>query len=156
MYTYYGLAALGPAWQKYLWWKKYMTTFQIVRVFTRWLNMSFQNKKKTKRISVHWHLCRGISGYKLNFFNVLFSPQTQFAMVMLHTTQLLFLKNCNYPKLFAYWIGSYAIIFLVMFADFYVKAYSKPKKPTGKVENNNGDIQSNGYKVTAVNGVKTD
>ena len=77
-------------------------------------------------------------------------------MVMLHTTQLLFLKNCNYPKLFAYWIGSYAIIFLVMFADFYVKAYSKPKKPTGKVENNNGDIQSNGYKVAAVNGVKTD
>ena len=43
-----------------------------------------------------------------------------------------------------------------MFADFYVKAYSKPKKPIGKVENNNGDIQSNGYKVAAVNGVKTD
>ena len=33
MYTYYGLAAMGPAWQKYLWWKKYMTTFQIVSDF---------------------------------------------------------------------------------------------------------------------------
>ena len=30
MYTYYGLAALGPQYQKYLWWKKYMTTMQIV------------------------------------------------------------------------------------------------------------------------------
>ena len=30
MYTYYGLAALGPKYQKYLWWKKYMTKMQIV------------------------------------------------------------------------------------------------------------------------------
>ncbi|ESO88347.1 hypothetical protein LOTGIDRAFT_165788 [Lottia gigantea] len=31
MYTYYGLAALGPAFQKYLWWKKYMTKMQITQ-----------------------------------------------------------------------------------------------------------------------------
>ena len=30
MYTYYGLSALGPAYQKYLWWKKYLTTIQLV------------------------------------------------------------------------------------------------------------------------------
>lgn len=30
MYSYYGLAALGPGVAKYLWWKKYMTTFQLV------------------------------------------------------------------------------------------------------------------------------
>ena len=30
MYSYYGLAALGPAYQKYLWWKKYLTTIQLV------------------------------------------------------------------------------------------------------------------------------
>ena len=30
MYTYYGLAALGPQWQRYLWWKKYLTTLQLV------------------------------------------------------------------------------------------------------------------------------
>jgi len=29
MYTYYGLAALGPGVQKYLWWKKYITVLQI-------------------------------------------------------------------------------------------------------------------------------
>ncbi|XP_021181993.1 very long chain fatty acid elongase 7 [Helicoverpa armigera] len=31
MYTYYGLAALGPNVAKYLWWKKYMTKFQLIQ-----------------------------------------------------------------------------------------------------------------------------
>uniref|UniRef100_A0A8C4WX73 Elongation of very long chain fatty acids protein n=1 Tax=Eptatretus burgeri TaxID=7764 RepID=A0A8C4WX73_EPTBU len=31
MYTYYGLAAAGPAYRKYLWWKKYMTMMQLVQ-----------------------------------------------------------------------------------------------------------------------------
>uniref|UniRef100_UPI00358F771C very long chain fatty acid elongase 7-like n=1 Tax=Myxine glutinosa TaxID=7769 RepID=UPI00358F771C len=31
MYTYYGLAAAGPAYRKYLWWKKYMTMLQLVQ-----------------------------------------------------------------------------------------------------------------------------
>lgn len=30
MYSYYALSALGPAYQKYLWWKKYMTSIQLV------------------------------------------------------------------------------------------------------------------------------
>ena len=30
MYTYYGLAALGPRVHKYLWWKKYLTRVQLV------------------------------------------------------------------------------------------------------------------------------
>uniref|UniRef100_A0A2C9JHA9 Elongation of very long chain fatty acids protein n=1 Tax=Biomphalaria glabrata TaxID=6526 RepID=A0A2C9JHA9_BIOGL len=80
MYTYYGLSALGPAFQKYLWWKKYMTSMQMI----------------------------------------------QFIAVTIHSTQLLFIE-CNYPKIFVYWIGFYAIIFLIMFANFYVQAYLKPK-----------------------------
>lgn len=31
MYSYYGLCALGPAFQKYLWWKKYLTSLQLVQ-----------------------------------------------------------------------------------------------------------------------------
>lgn len=31
MYSYYFLAALGPHMQKYLWWKKYLTTFQMLQ-----------------------------------------------------------------------------------------------------------------------------
>jgi len=30
MYTYYGLAGFGPQMQKYLWWKRYLTTIQLV------------------------------------------------------------------------------------------------------------------------------
>ncbi|GFS01646.1 elongation of very long chain fatty acids protein [Elysia marginata] len=35
MYTYYGLSAMGPAFHKYLWWKKYMTKMQIVRITSK-------------------------------------------------------------------------------------------------------------------------
>ncbi|XP_066599196.1 very long chain fatty acid elongase AAEL008004 [Prorops nasuta] len=31
MYTYYLIAALGPQYRKYLWWKKYMTSIQLVQ-----------------------------------------------------------------------------------------------------------------------------
>nr|XP_040050838.1 elongation of very long chain fatty acids protein 7a isoform X1 [Gasterosteus aculeatus aculeatus] len=31
MYTYYGLTALGPKYQKYLWWKKHLTTIQLIQ-----------------------------------------------------------------------------------------------------------------------------
>lgn len=98
MYSYYGLAALGPKYQKYLWWKKYMTSMQI----------------------------------------------TQFVLVTIHSVQLLFIE-CDYPRLFVYWIGLYAVIFMVMFADFYRQAYKKPsEKPS------NGTVQ----KGHATNGLK--
>ena len=32
MYGYYGLAAIGPHMQKYLWWKKYLTMIQLVSI----------------------------------------------------------------------------------------------------------------------------
>ncbi|XP_063701989.1 very long chain fatty acid elongase 7-like [Culicoides brevitarsis] len=31
MYTYYMIAAMGPKYQKYLWWKKYITTIQLIQ-----------------------------------------------------------------------------------------------------------------------------
>lgn len=36
MYFYYMVAAMGPQYQKFIWWKKYLTAFQMVR-----LNVSF-------------------------------------------------------------------------------------------------------------------
>lgn len=32
MYTYYLFAAMGPQYQKYLWWKKYLTGLQMVNI----------------------------------------------------------------------------------------------------------------------------
>lgn len=31
MYFYYMVSAMGPKYQKYIWWKKYLTSFQMVR-----------------------------------------------------------------------------------------------------------------------------
>ncbi|XP_063431011.1 very long chain fatty acid elongase 7-like isoform X2 [Mytilus trossulus] len=102
MYTYYGLAALGPQYQKYLWWKKYMTSMQII----------------------------------------------QFILVTIHSVQLLFI-DCNYPKFFVYLIGLYAVMFMIMFANFYVNTYKKSKpKSNGTVTNGivtNGNV-ANGIK----------
>jgi len=53
--------------------------------------------------------------------------QTQFLLVSVHTSQLFFDADCNYPLMFGYWIGLYALIFLVLFIDFYVKSYRKPQ-----------------------------
>lgn len=33
MYTYYLIAALGPQFKKYLWWKKYLTVTQMLQFF---------------------------------------------------------------------------------------------------------------------------
>ena len=38
MYFYYGLSAAGPRFQKYLWWKKYLTAVQLVGLCLNCLN----------------------------------------------------------------------------------------------------------------------
>lgn len=76
MYTYYAIAAMGPKYQKWLWWKRYMTGLQML----------------------------------------------QFILVMIHSFQLLFV-DCNYPRAFVWWIGGHAIMFLMLFADFYRATY---------------------------------
>ena len=35
MYTYYGLAAMGPSVQPYLWWKRYLTKLQVTNIYKR-------------------------------------------------------------------------------------------------------------------------
>ncbi|KAH1017899.1 hypothetical protein HUJ05_008490 [Dendroctonus ponderosae] len=111
MYFYYFLTALGPQVQKYLWWKKYLTSFQMV----------------------------------------------QFVAIMLHAFQLLFI-DCNYPRVFAWWIGSHAVLFFFLFKDFYQKSYKNARNASRakreKIESSqalhqNGLSKQNG----AVNGV---
>lgn len=49
MYTYYFFAALGPQYQKYLWWKKYLTAIQMVRLYldnnsiSNWCQFHFEH-----------------------------------------------------------------------------------------------------------------
>uniref|UniRef100_A0A336MNH3 Elongation of very long chain fatty acids protein n=1 Tax=Culicoides sonorensis TaxID=179676 RepID=A0A336MNH3_CULSO len=107
MYTYYMLAAMGPKVQKYLWWKKYLTIFQMI----------------------------------------------QFIAVMIHTFQLCFWNDCNYPMAFVYFIGGHALLFLFLFANFYQKAYTKkPKKDKDGQTVQNGKQTSNGHITQNGNG----
>ncbi|XDV27345.1 hypothetical protein PO909_030889, partial [Leuciscus waleckii] len=41
MYMYYGLAALGPQMQKYLWWKRYLTSLQLLQFFIVTIHTAF-------------------------------------------------------------------------------------------------------------------
>lgn len=83
MYFYYLLAAaLGPKYQHYLWWKKYITTIQLV----------------------------------------------QFVMAGYHSFQL-YLVDCDYPRLFIWWVGLQQTMFLGLFCDFYRKTYNQRREP---------------------------
>ena len=42
MYFYYMVAAMGPKYQKYIWWKKYMTWIQMVSLWKIKLKVSGQ------------------------------------------------------------------------------------------------------------------
>lgn len=74
MYTYYMLAAMGPQMQKYLWWKKYLTVFQMVQFIAVMLH-AFQlliwNPCNYPIAFVWWigmHACMFFFLFK-NFFN---------------------------------------------------------------------------------------
>lgn len=97
MYTYYMFSAMGPQYQKYLWWKKYLTTFQMV-----------------------CSLLNAIAESPVLSNTFLF--QLQFVAIMVHAFQLLFVE-CNYPKAFVWWIGMHAVMFLFLFREFYKQAY---------------------------------
>lgn len=55
MYFYYMIAAMGPKYQKYIWWKKYLTTFQMVQfvaIFTHQFQLLFRECDYPKRFMV--------------------------------------------------------------------------------------------------------
>ncbi|TMW50635.1 hypothetical protein DOY81_004294, partial [Sarcophaga bullata] len=69
----------------------------------------------------------------------------QFVLVMVHSFQLFFRNDCNYPIGFAYFIGAHAVMFYFLFSDFYKQAYlkrEKDKKAAIKAAQINGAIKS--------------
>nr|UZZ64685.1 fatty acid elongase elovl1a [Platychelipus littoralis] len=96
MYTYYFMAALGPQYQKYIWWKQHMTTLQMI----------------------------------------------QFIGIMVHAFQLVLYDDCDFPWQFSYFIGAHAVMFFILFSQFYIQAYLT-KKPHQKKTESNG-VYKNG------------
>lgn len=100
MYFYYMMAALGPQYQKFIWWKRHMTNLQMI----------------------------------------------QFIAIFIHGSQLLIRNDCNYPTAFGYFIAAHAVLFFILFAQFYIREYldrEKSKQRIKEKSESNGHIQSN-------------
>ncbi|XP_072929996.1 very long chain fatty acid elongase 7-like isoform X2 [Epargyreus clarus] len=52
----------------------------------------------------------------------------QFTLVLLHLIALAVTKDCNYPRFPAYILIPQNLFMVILFSDFYYKAYIKPKK----------------------------
>ncbi|CAH0407824.1 unnamed protein product [Chilo suppressalis] len=62
MYFYYMVAAMGPKYQKYIWWKKYLTAFQMVQfvlIFSHQLQVLFRPSCQYPRVFVYWIAMHG-------------------------------------------------------------------------------------------------
>lgn len=74
MYAYYMLAAMGPQVQKHLWWKKYLTTMQIIQfliVFVHTIQIQFQaDCGFPKSISALLSLNAGLFTYMFSSFYI--------------------------------------------------------------------------------------
>lgn len=73
MYTYYMLAAFGPYMQKYLWWKKHLTTIQIVQfviVFFHNFQMLFNSCNFPKPLSFLLTFNAGLFIYMFGSFYI--------------------------------------------------------------------------------------
>nr|ACO10630.1 Elongation of very long chain fatty acids protein AAEL008004 [Caligus rogercresseyi] len=70
----------------------------------------------------------------------------QFIMIMIHGLQLIFYDDCPFPYQFSYYIGAHAILFFILFLDFYIKAYVNKK---------GGHNEMKGQRAKASNGLPT-
>ena len=103
MYAYYGLSACGESIQKYLWWKRYITQAQMVRVILL------------------------IEGFSENHIRMIFRHlQLQFVAVIIHSSINLQVQ-CNFPKVFDVAFLAYGVTILMFFVNFYVQSYINSK-----------------------------
>jgi len=68
----------------------------------------------------------------------------QFIMIFIHEFQLFYKNECDYPMGISYFIACQAVVFFILFANFYIKSYLSKRSST------KGDDQ----KKSETNGVK--
>ncbi|KAI1293577.1 putative protein for very long chain fatty acid elongation [Halotydeus destructor] len=65
----------------------------------------------------------------------------QFLFFLVHSTQLLFVPGCRYPKIFAFAIIIPSALFVFMFGDFYRRSYLKDKHMRNAKKELNNNIK---------------
>jgi len=108
MYLYYMFAAMGPQYQKYLFWKRQMTNMQMV----------------------------------------------QFIAMFVHSMQLLVVPDCGFPVVYGYVIAAHAVMFFILFSQFYVREYLSGKSKKN-VKNGHSKAVTNGHSGAESNGHST-
>jgi len=110
MYFYYMIAAMGPKYSKYIWWKQHMTTLQMV----------------------------------------------QFIGIMTHGFQFLFMdESCGFPWQYGLYIGAHAVLFFILFSQFYIREYVGKKSKSKKVENQSDAANGHAVNGSTSNGIPT-
>lgn len=112
VYSYYGLAALGPHMQKYLWWKRYLTIIQVVRSNVLFLSLFQINIYSNTNIVIIYEICTPL--------------QIQFVAFTIHASVGI-LSGCDHPLVTSWITLSNSIIQLSMFCNFYARSYLKSK-----------------------------
>lgn len=69
-----------------------------------------------------------------------------FVGIMLHQSQVFF-NGCGYPKLLSAWIIVHALMFFILFTDFYKSTYNKQSKPDKVHVNGEEKVTRNGLKA---------
>ena len=60
--------------------------------------------------------------------------QVQFAVVITHILNSIY-QQCGYPLGYSWLLAAFMISLVVLFMNFYLKAYTKPKVANGSVSN---------------------
>jgi hypothetical protein len=58
----------------------------------------------------------------------------QFVGIMVHGFQLLFIESCGFPWQYGLYIAAHAVMFFILFSQFYVKEYFTKGKKAAKEE----------------------
>lgn len=74
---------------------------------------------------------------------ILIVSQVQFIIIFVHTVQIQFQPNCNFPKSIGLLLTVNAGLFIYMFGSFYLKSYRKTNKKIVEEVNHNNITDSN-------------
>ena len=124
MYFYYGLSASGPRFQKFLWWKKYMTAIQLGELFVSWFYMPSIKDFYICSYRIHCVILPPINKKRLCSYQVCVSiPIQQVQFVIATFSQFYLIDNCGYQVPFLiFQILFHGTFFFVLFTNLLDKA----------------------------------
>ena len=153
MYTYYFLAAMGPQFQKYLWWKRYLTQLQLLQFIAVFVKGSMSSEQKlifkkrgqtvvkNKKVNVISPTTQGrdqIFGsvvITVNKYPKIFCSLGSSPYLIKSTVVIAGISNCGFPWQVSLVTLSLMVLMLVLFGHFYVQEYTtKKKKRTSSVK----------------------